>query len=227
MVKLQKVAKCGDGTEEEATPEAKPGLSPTDRPLELGFMPIDVVDSHRIDSSLRSLTHIRLTKGNRETLRVVQCFSAGLGDPACPIILIGLQLGTGRAVRPPRETLRDLQAKTAGETLQVPPPGVPSECVEGASDNAASSTVQLMSIARGRLSGTGVAVDVIGEADQVGTGLPRPACGRARNDRCAEGRFGRAARRRRRDGLRSYQDARTACAPHIRIVRNTEGRTEE
>ena len=96
------------------------------------------------------------------------------------MILSGLRFGDGRAVRASRETLRELQPKTVGETLQAPPPCGPSECVEGAPDTASSSAVQVSSIARRRLSDTCTEASAIGQADQMGTGLPRPACGRAR-----------------------------------------------
>jgi hypothetical protein len=113
----------------------------------------------------RHLTHTRLTKRNRETLRVLQRLSAGLGDAARSMILNGLRLGAGRAIRPLRETLRDLQPKTAGETLQDVPAGGLSVQVEGASDNASSSGVQLLSIARGRRSDTCTEGRGIDEAD--------------------------------------------------------------
>jgi hypothetical protein len=83
-----------------------------------------------------------LTKRNRETLRVVQRFSVGLGGAARPMILIGLRFGDGRAVGAFRQTLPVLQPKTTGETLQDPPSGGTSGSVEAVAANASSDLVR-------------------------------------------------------------------------------------
>lgn len=112
----------------------------------------------------------------------MQRLSAGLGEAVRSMILNGLHLGAGRAIWPLRETLHDLLPRTEGETPQDVPAGGPSVLVERAPDNVSSNSVQISSIARRRLFDTCTDGGVIGEAHQVGMGLPRPARGRARND---------------------------------------------